>query len=225
MKYAICLLLSLSMTVLLAQNQNGSGNKLQLEGTTEEIYSYKEMNGSPFRYKEFVNGKINLKTNNSPIDYLVNYNAHKDHFEFIENNTTYAIANPNKLKNILVEGETFVYTEYYNYEDLKKGYFIELIDDYISLYKRELISITSQKNVAYKSTPYVSGNFIRLKPKYYISIYGEPLMLIKSKKKLLNLFFNHPEINKYIKKEKIKLHEEEDLKKLVTFLNEFDKKR
>ena len=224
MKYYFLFFFTFLITTALAQIPNQS-NLLRLKGTTTEILSYKEMIGSPYRYKEFIEGSVYLKSNTDAIDYTINYNAYKDQIEFIENNSTISVDNPNEIKYIVVDQETLIYTKYYNYDDLKEGYFIELIDDYISLYKRELISINSPKNVAYNSSPYIKAEFIKLKPMFYISIYGETLVLIKNKKKLLNLFFNHPELKNFIQKEKIKLHDESDLKKLVVFLNNFDKNK
>ena len=225
MKYYFFLVFYFLVNTIIAQLPNNKNIKLELEGTTEEIFSYKQMNGSPYRYKEFEDGKVYLKSNTEAIAYKINYNAYKDHFEYIEGNVTYAVANPKKINNIVIDGETFIYTKYYNYDNLKEGYFIEIEDDYISLYKRELISMISPKNIDYSSTPYINGDFVRLKPMYYISIYGDPLILLKSKSKLLELFFNHPDLKQFIKKEKIKLHDEDDLKKLITFLNNFDKNK
>ena len=129
MKYYIFLLFTFLYATTLAQLPNNSNVLSKLKGTTKEIISYKEMKGSPYRYKDFKTGKVYLLSNTEAIDYTINYNAYKDQLEFIENNTTIAVDNPNEIKRLVIDNETIIYTNYYNYDDLKEGYFIEIIDN------------------------------------------------------------------------------------------------
>ncbi|PLX11744.1 MAG: hypothetical protein C0597_14585, partial [Marinilabiliales bacterium] len=113
MKYYFLFFFTFLITTALAQIPNQS-NLLRLKGTTTEILSYKEMIGSPYRYKEFIEGSVYLKSNTDAIDYTINYNAYKDQIEFIENNSTISVDNPNEIKYIVVDQETLIYTKYYN---------------------------------------------------------------------------------------------------------------
>lgn len=222
--YFLFILIITSSTLALAQNSSISSLKNKLEGSEQSVVEYNDIIGSPFRYEEFKKSEVYLKLNDGPIDYILNYDAYKDQMEYIENDVTYAVTNPNQIKKILINNEVFIYTNYYNFDIVKEGYFIEIISDYISLYKKEIISSVSTKSSNYNNRP-GQVRFVKAKPTYYISIYGDPLHLIKNKKKLLSLFFNKPEVEDFIKEKKIKLNSEDDLKEFVTFLNDYDKKR
>ncbi len=216
------LIVIISVQNLLAQSSTvHSLNKLN--GSTKEVLTYKSYKGSPFIYDQFMYSKVYLKSEDKAIDYLLNYNAYKEQIEYKIDGKIYCVTNPKQIKKIEVNSETIVYKKYYNYDQLKEGYFIEIIDDFISLYKKETVSALPLKKVARVSSTEVNKIFIREKPIYYISIYGDPLLLIKNKKMLLEVLFNNQDVKNFLKNEKIKLHLEEDLKKLVTFLNNYDK--
>jgi len=223
--YILCTLFACS--ILFGQAQilpDNNHNTYKLKGSTQKVLTYNEIVGSPFRYTQFMESKVFFRLQDLPMKYKINYNAYNDELEYIEDGITYTICNPNEIHKVEVNNEVIIYTKYYNYDVQKEGYFIEIIDDYISLYKKELILNVLIKNSAYGNNQDKKAKFIKEKPRYYISIYGGPLTLIKTKKKLTQLFFNHPDVKKYIKEENIKMHSEDDLKKLVIFLNKFDKK-
>lgn len=216
------LIVIISIQNLLAQSSTiHSHNKLN--GSTKEVLTYKSYEGSPFIYDQFMYSKVYLKSEDKAIDYLLNYNAYKEQIEYKVDDKIYCVTNPEQIKKIEVNSETIVYKKYYNYDQLKEGYFIEIIDDFISLYKKEIVSALPSKKVTRAYSTEVNKIFIREKPIYYISIYGDPLLLIKNKKMLLEVLFNNQDLKNFLKNEKIKLHLEEDLKKLVTFLNNYDK--
>lgn len=218
------LLAALSFNAYSQASLSYDSESIRLTGNIHETTTYDEVSGSPYLFKEFTTSNVYFKSGNKPVEYLINYNAYKDQVEFIENDNTYAIVNTNKVNKIEIDKQTFVYSQYHNYNDIKEGYFVELVSDYISLYRREIIiTISTNKSAAYSDTDTKDNKFVKDKPLYYISVYGEPLRLIKNKKKLRQLFFNHPALDEFMKKEKIKLHSEEDLIKLVTFLSNFDK--
>ncbi len=224
--YVLCFLLIVSILTSNAQKPSINTYKLKLKGSVQEVMTYDEASGSPYIYENFLDCNVYLKSNNNnPIEYKMNYNAYKDQMEYKEDEITYAIANPEQILKLEINNQYYIFSDYYNYDLTKRGYFIELVDDYISLYKREIISNISLDNYAYSNSESKKSKFVKERSLYYLSVYGEPLTLIKTKKKLLKLFFNHPKVEEYIKKEKIKLHSEEDLIKLVKFLNDFDKNR
>ena len=223
--YFLFFLATFSMYVTKAQNLTNEQISKRFEGTIKEVIIYDEVEGTPFRYDDYKKGEVYLKSNNDSIIYEINYNAFEDRMEYMENKITYTVTNPNQINTIIINNDVFVYKDFHNYNLIDQGYFLEIINDYISLYKRVLKEKSTSTNVAYTRTHNVEGIFYNLTPLYYISIYGDPLVLIKSKRKLKNLFFNNPAVVTFLKEENINLHSEEDLIKLVTFLNNYDKKK
>lgn len=223
--YLLFFLATFSMYLTKAQNMTNEPIKERFEGTITEVITYDEVEGTPYRYDDFIRGEVYLKSNDDFIFYEINYNAFKDRMEYRKNQQTYTVTNPDQIKKIIIDDDVFVYKDFYNYNFSNQGYFVEVIDDYISLYKKVLIEKSTSTNVAYTNTQNVKGTFYNLKPLYYISIYGDPLVFIKSKRKFKKLFFDNPAVANFLKEEKIDLHNEKDLIKLVTFLNNYDKKK
>ncbi len=225
--YTMKYIFSLIIVIISIQNllsQSSTVHSIdKLNGSLKVLSTNKGYKGSPFIYDQFMNSKVYLKSEDKAIDYLLNYNAYEEQIEYKVDGKTFYVTNPKQIKKIEVNNETIVYKKFYNYDQLKEGYFIELIDDFISLYKKETISAMPLKKVTRVNSPENNKIFIREKPIYYISIYGDPLLLIKNKKMLLEVLFNNQDLKNFLKDEKVKLHLEDDLKKLVTFLNNYDK--
>lgn len=226
MKYIVTLILIVFSLILNAQTLSNKVVSDKLIGYSINKTTYSDIaEGSPYLFNTFTDSKIYFKNNNTPVIYTTNYNAYTDVLEYIDNENKYTVSNPNEILKVIINDHILVYKSYYNYDIVKDGYFFTIIDDYISLYKKEVITNVPLKKYAYKNNDSGSSKLVKQKTQYYISIYGEELRLIKTKKKLLTLFFNHPAVVSFMDKERIKLHKEKDLIKLVTFLNNFDKNR
>ncbi|HAF29553.1 MAG TPA: hypothetical protein DCG75_10940 [Bacteroidales bacterium] len=214
------------LNIVFSNAQNNSyDSKTSLIGSTVQSETFKELSGSQYKYKNFCKADVYIILNDGSIEYELNYNAFKDELEFIENEIIYTVTNPDKIIKVEINEDVLVHAKYNNYDQEEEGYFFELIDDYISLYRREIIShIASQKTFDNYG---ISNNdkYLNKTNLYYLSIYGSPLILINNKKALNKLFFNHPVLKSFLKEEKIKLNSEDDLKKLVTFLNDYDKSK
>lgn len=167
-----------------------------------------------------------------PVIKFFNYNFLLDEIQFIEDNgDTLAIADPLLITKIVIDSSVF----YYN-----KGYLREIvnINNYKLALKQNMVQIADKTRGAYDAasgassiTTYGTINnnsqLYRLQVKkdvlfqevdgYYISdLFNN---FIKADKKGFLTVFEEskPGITNYIKKEKLNLHKEGDLKKLMAF--------
>ncbi len=171
--------------------------------------------GSPYIFKEFINGEVYFKGKDEPIQYKLNYNAYQDIIEFISKQKKYAVTNSEDIERIVIDGSIMLYLPY----DNKKGYFFEVIKDDVSLYKKELIKFIAprdSRNIYDEDEP---GRFLEDDPEFYISINNNPLEHIKNKKSLLKLFDSNTELRNYLKSNSINFKEKNDLIKLINFIN------
>lgn len=222
MKFYIFLILFFT-GILFSQAQTKFKNRLT--GIIDKEMTYDNLQGSPYKYKEFIKGDVYLSLNDKSIEYILNYNAYKNKLEFIEDNIKYTVTNPNKIIKVEINKDVLVYAKYKNYDQSEEGFFFEIIDDYISLYRREIISYVQTQKFENVYGGSDKDKFANKTTLYYLSIYGDPLILIKNKKTLSKLFFDHPTVKSYLKEEKIKLNSEDDLKKFVVFMNNLDKNK
>lgn len=210
-----------------AQYQEKKLNDLRAssKNTNEETLTYKDVSGSPYKYNEFKPGQVIFK-GNSDTTYKMNYDLYQNALEYEENESIYAVTNADDISKIIIDQDVIIYSKYFENDILKKGFFIEIISDFVSLYKKESVSV---KPIRKSSIEYINSNheikFNKKRDRYYLSIYGDPLVLITTKKELLKQFFSHPVVRDYIKNEKIRINSEKDLIKLVTFLNNYDKNK
>jgi hypothetical protein len=225
--YIIILIIILHYSFSFAQTRlkNIANPHYLFKDSTIKVLTYNDISGSPYKFEEFKKGKIYFTSNNIPVDYELNYNAFKDELEYIEKKETKKVTNLHQIQKIEINNEVLKYTHYYEKDFIKEGFFIEIVDDYVSLYKKETTSFIPAGKTINIFKPDNKAKFIEKRPCYYISIYGNPLIQIRTKKKILRLFFNHSDLKKYLKDENIKLFCEDDLKKLIVFMNQYDKNK
>ncbi|MFC2104153.1 hypothetical protein ACFLS4_02220 [Bacteroidota bacterium] len=190
-------------------------------GATEKLLEYEAILGSPYYYEEFNDGDVFFLENDTSVKYRLNYNAYTDAVEFLKDKKAFTVINPYEIKKIFLNNDTIVYINYYNQGSISKGFFIEIIDSQISLYKRETVIYAPAKGTSFQISKNNSGKFVRLKTKYYISILGCPAFLVQNKKNIVSKFSNNPVVIDYLKKGKINVHSENDLKKFAEYINHY----
>lgn len=182
--------------------------------------SINDISGSPYRYEKFSTGEVYFLLKDKPVNSKLNYNAYTDEIEFIINENTYTVSNCQDIHKVLLNNEVLLFHDFKDNNSIKKGFLIEIINNQISLYKRESIKYSPPKEThdTYKKNK--PAEFKKSKSKYYISILDKPAFLVKNKKNLIQEFVSNSELKNYIKKEKINLNSEKDLIKLIYFLNQ-----
>lgn len=186
-----------------------------IKSTTGKNLSYDEIQGSPYLDKSFYKAKVAEGYEEIP----VRYNSYKDEIEFQKDGKTLVLPKENKFSKIELKSpkQTFVLL---NIEDNANGYFIELINGKNSLYKKIK---TIFKDTVPASSSYASDKPAQFKtqdPVYYIKTENELLIKLKNQKEVLEQFPDKKDvINAFFNTNKIKFDKDEDLIKLVNFLN------
>ncbi len=184
-----------------------------------------------YRYPEFITGRIQVKSGVYS-DTKLNYDFLNGEMEYIKNKDTLAIANRKDIRFVAVAQDTFYY---------EKGYYMELIyggpvkialKQYIKLketQKKDSYGTASSGSAtnSYGSLP-AGGDFHKLVAnedmvfqrtlEYYLSDQSGGFVSY-SKKNVLQLFPQHKdEIKAYLKSNKVKFDNRDDLIKLSEFL-------
>lgn len=180
------------------------------------VLKYSDIQGNPFYKSGFANAKIGDTENILP----VRYNLYKDAFEVLNNNEIYSIPVDNAFSKFtfLANKEKFILS---NDDVGVTGYFLVLTEGKSKLLKKLTVKYSPEvpaPNTLISGTP---ARFEVQKPVYFIKTEDNIIKLSKKTDDLLNaLPADKKDTTKdFIKTNKIKLTEELDLIKLVTFIN------
>lgn len=178
--------------------------------------TYDDIMGTPYANKDFKMAKLADNYEAAP----VRYNSYKDEIEFKKGENIQIVPKQKEFSKIIIKEplQTIVNLET---NDNLQGYFFELVPGKIALYKKER---TVFKDEAPAINSYASAKpaeFIKQDPVYYISINNTFIKKPKNQKEIIEALPNlKDQINTYFKSNKIKFNKEEDLIKLVNFLNQ-----
>ncbi|KNB62444.1 hypothetical protein [Chryseobacterium sp. Hurlbut01] len=187
-----------------------------VNSSTGKSIKYDEISGSPYIDKNFRDAKIAESYQNTPI----RYNSYKDELEFKNNDEIMILPKESKFERVEIISPKQVFV-YKSLEGEPPGYYIELVRGKFSLYKKLK---TNFVDVSPATTPYGSDKpayFSTVTPVYYIVANGHAIKKPKNQKQIIDLLPDKKEaLSSFFKENKIKLDKEEDLKKIVTFLNQ-----
>lgn len=179
--------------------------------------TYEDINGTPYYDKFFKSAKFTFD-NNSEIA-LARYNAYRDEVEFKRGDEILALK-PANVKNIFFQdsGTTMVYFDGPN--ENEKGYFFELVNGNNSLYKKVHIKYNEFVPAANSYSSDKPANFSKADVVYYLKTKNAFIKISKNNRDFLSNFdSNKNDIKSFINSNKIKLENENDLIKLVNYLN------
>lgn len=180
--------------------------------------SYNEIKGSPYYNKNFL--IANFISSNNKETAPARYDAYTDNIEFKKDDQIYALPQVNDFtrvefantKDVLVKLEL---------NDPLSGYFFELVKGKTSLYKKVKIKFVDAINANSSYTSDKPASFKTLEPIFYIKTNDSYIKEPKNKKQIEDAFPDKKEnLATFFKTNKIKLDKEEDLIRLVNFLNE-----
>ncbi len=174
--------------------------------------------GSPYTNEAFVKGEFTTIDNSRYSDLMLRYNVFYDRMEFkLENDSVFFISEPEKIRLLQIENTNYVYLPKTKNNG---GYFELKYDQRIKLLiKNDIDFLHPTKKEAYLEDK--APRFKRNPDKYYIQTEENSLILISNKKNLYEAFTQIAnELKTYLKKEKINLRKEDDLLKLMVFLND-----
>lgn len=178
--------------------------------------------GTPYYDDQFNSANI------SPINkvYLVRYNAALDDMEVIQSSDT-LIMNKNNKNYVIKQSKgslTYRILEYADSEKDKLGYYLELTEGAnVALYRKDRKKFVEVKSSAYGGNlNSTTAQFKNQKSEFYIEFNknGNAIKFPRKKKDVIKMFPGKEDlVGKYIKQNKIKATKEEDLKKLISYVN------
>lgn len=195
-----------SHQVFFKVNSSGAGRSL----------TYDEILGTPYLTKNFSLAKIADNYEKAP----VRYNSYKDEIEFQKDGTTLALPKESQFSRIeiLSPKQTLVSLE--TNDDLS-GYFFELVNGKTSLYKKIKTKFNDFEPAANSYATDKPASFRTQDPVYYIKAEKGFIKKPKGAKDIIEQFPDKKDvIEAFVKSNKIKFNKEEDLIKLVNFLNQ-----
>lgn len=231
--YSIALILFTSTCILQAQNsvamvksentsatiQNNGGFPGSSPSSSGNYNNYLSLGEecNMCLYDDWKNGTLIMKDetviNNRPI----RYNIYNQQMEFIFENDTSALANPEEFDKIMLAGHTFVFGPFLCNESIHRGYMELLYEGEASLYLHRFIKYT----VIDKSTgPELQEDqeYFR-EDRYFYSNHTGPAKPFPLKKKQILELFNDPQkdVKLFLKESKNKLSTKEDFIQLFQY--------
>ena len=203
--------------------ETANRNDLYSGGATSTNYKRRGTAGNAYLIGNWQDGIIIMKDNTIITGNKYRYNIYTQQMQFVNNEDTMAVANPEDIKFIRFAEKVFVYTDYYYKNELKQGYFELLEDGECSLLKRWIVSYHFIDGEAQQhlSASNDSEEFIR-ECSCFLKFGDQPAMTLESRKKdFVSCFDEDSErINTYIKKSKLKHKDQDDLLEIVSYYNE-----
>lgn len=206
-------------SIVLSRNDLLAGASFdnRITGASGKTLSYNEIAGSPYPDKIFKDAKIAENYQNT----AVRYNAYKDEVEFEDGSEIRILPKDQKFERIEIISpkQTLVYL---NLAGESAGYYYEIAGGKTaSAYKKIK---TNFKDRQPASSPYGTdqpASFTTTPPTYFIVLNGQVIKKPKNQKMITDIIPEKKDaVNSFFKENKIKLEKEEDLKKMITFLNQ-----
>jgi hypothetical protein len=160
---------------------------------------------------------------------LFRYNLYAQEFEMIYDRDTFAIKAPFDVKSVSLSNKKFIYGFYvdkdYGHDYIGSSYFEVLNEGNCKLLIRHDVKIKNNSGpVTYTWAGDGSDSFVKIKQLFYQKNNGMEVMLLRKNKKNLRKIFADKieEIQRYIRKEKINVKDENDLIRVFTYYNKLD---
>lgn len=177
---------------------------------------YEDIKGTPYAENTFRLAKLAENYDETP----VRYNSYRDEIEFKKGDEILVLPKQKEYSRISIKSplETIVLLD--TNDDLK-GYFFELVSGKTTLYRKDKTIFRDAVPAANSYAASKPAEFKKQDPVYYIGIGNKFIKKPKNQKEIIDALPNLKEqVNKFVKENKIKFTKEEDLKKLVDFLNQ-----
>jgi hypothetical protein len=180
--------------------------------------TYEDVEGTPYLYGDFVVGKVKLN-NGKYYEGELRYDNYKEHLEFKNvKGEVFQVLTPENINLVTLNDVTLVYKS----GDSSGKFYRQLVSGGYCLLAEDVAQYKDPK----PARPYVEASpasFIKKNPEYFLYSDASGLLKLKNKKSLEGLYpEKSKEIQTFVKKEKIRFTSEEDLTKLVNYLNTLD---
>ncbi|WP_144283288.1 hypothetical protein [Chryseobacterium echinoideorum] len=226
MKIAIFSILLISSNISFAQNgmilsradfaEGSTFSRLITSKNSGRALNYDEIVGSPYLNVNFSMANVAYNYEKIP----VRYNSYTDQIEFQKDEKVMVLPNESKFQRIEIISprQTLIFLET---NDNLSGYFFELYNGKnVSLYKKvqtKFIDVIPASNTYSSDKP---AMFKTQDPIFYIKTENGYIKKPKNIKDIIEEFpAKKQQLNTFFKENKIKFHNEDELKKLMKFLD------
>jgi len=182
--------------------------------------TYDEIQGTPYLDKIFSDANFIISDKNKIETAPARYNTYSDQIEFKKGDEILALYSDNPFTKVefILTNQVLVKL---NIDNELKGYFYEIVSGKNSLYKKVKAKFNDFLPAPNSYSIDRPANFNILKPIYYIKTENGFIKNPKNKKEIIDQFADKKEaLNTFFKENKIKFDKEDDLKKLIIFLNQ-----
>jgi hypothetical protein len=179
--------------------------------------SYNQIGGKPYLLDSFVTGKV-FMTKKQMVEMKLRYDIYTNEIEIWNNPKIYYLIKSG-FDSILMDKIKLIYGDYRLKSKIKSSYFIVVAEGKYCLLMKKNVEFIDQDEVK----PYADTRPARFQMRsdiYYLKEGSNPAMQINSKKLFKEAF---PELfvkaEPFIKKENINFSKQDDLLRLIQFLN------
>lgn len=180
----------------------------------EKAKEYKDIDGSPYLDKEFVDGTLFFK-DTTVVKLPLRYNIYTDQMEYQSKGVNYIVINPHLINKISFGQFEFVYLPF-----IQNGSYFELFElGKCTVVEKKLIAIKPLE-VKAMGALIVPARFSRKPTIIYMIVNDTDVYRIKNIKSVINALQDQkPKIENFIKKEKIKNINKDNLIKITKHYN------
>ncbi len=167
--------------------------------------------------EEWKPGMIVLEDGTVLDDRMVRYNIYNQQMEYSFQGDTAAIGNPEDLSKLLIEEKVFVYRKFNCNDQVREGYLELLVEGEYELLLHRGIKYEYEESVEGSGTQtrYYLAN------RYFLSCQGKTAeQLPEKRKEVIEMLDKDPRaLNNYVKKNKCKLRNQEEITDFFVFVN------
>lgn len=220
MKSLLSLILVISATISINSQSSNLNEAYRFNKFMENIttpkgpLTYADIRGNAYYNSTFLSAKVENATS------LINvrYNKYTDTMEILNDGSIYVLPKSEKYSRIAFANSPVVFV--YLDSGEMQGYYVELVTGKARLLKKLKTEFRPEVPAVNTFTSAIPPKFENVKPVYFFEINNQFIKVPKNTKDLLTQFTeNKDEITAFIKSNKLKSNDEEDLIRLARFIN------
>jgi len=191
--------------------------KSDLSYLTEQEKRYGSIEGTPYLEDDYSLGALRYK-NKKFVDILLRYNYYEGYFEYkTKDQIQYFDPRYTEVDTVWYLGSKYIYIPFETGKDVKKSYMKVLKDGKSQvLLHKEVIKLLPEQASGYEAAK--PARFDPRPETYYIRIGIKPAIEFKNKKSIDDIFGDKAGLlQAYVKSEKLKFKDSEDLVKLCEY--------
>lgn len=181
---------------------------------------YSVFKGSPFVNEQFVKGDILTTSNTKYVGIPLRYNIYSDAIEFEGKNKSAFEFEKSIIKSVTIDTTEYIYKPYGSNNNINRSFFEVLLRGKATLLKKYNVRFEKEQPAKPFSDP-VPAQFITSKPDFYVAFGESEARKIFALKDFIKIFPDkQSELQQYIKTNRLKLGNQEDLIKIIQYYNQ-----